>query len=110
MMGYSERYFPVRRLGWHPLARRGFSASGICQEVAACCLYANFTQSILIDMSTNVDVDFSVAWTPEKIRKTALEHAGLLGQWLLLICGDNCTRICCSYWWTPRAGMDSKPV
>ena len=29
-------------------------------------------------MSTNVDVDFSVAGTPEEIRKTAFVHAGLL--------------------------------
>lgn len=78
MMGYSERYFPVRRPGWHPLAWREFSASGICQEIAAYCLYSNFSQSILIGMSTNVDVDFSIAGTPEDIRKTAEGNAGLL--------------------------------
>lgn len=79
MMGYSERYPPVRRPGWHPLARREFSTSRIGQEVAAYCLFAYYTQSILIGMSTNVDVDFSVAGTPEEIRRTALVHAGLLG-------------------------------
>lgn len=79
MMGYSERYFPVRRPGWHPLARPEFSVGRSCQEFVAFCLYANLTQSILIGMSTNVDVDFSVAGTPEEIRKTAFVHAGLLG-------------------------------
>lgn len=78
MMGYSERYFPVRRLGWRPLARREFSASGICQEITAYCLFANLSQSILIGMSTNVDVDFSIAGTPEDIRETSEGHAGLL--------------------------------
>jgi len=77
-MGYSERYFPVRRPGWHPLARREFSASGICQEIAAYCLYASLSQITLIGMSTNVDVDFSVAGTLGDICETAQGHAGLL--------------------------------
>lgn len=73
MMGYSERHFPVRRPGCHLLVSRGFSVGGICQEIAAFCLYTILTRSILIGMSTNVDVDFSVAGTPDTSRETESE-------------------------------------
>lgn len=74
MMGYSERYFPVRSSGWNLLNSHEFSIGGNSQEFAAFCLSSILTRSILINMSTSVDVDFSVAGTLDAVFEAEVER------------------------------------
>lgn len=74
-MGYSERYFPVRSSGWNLLNSHEFSIGGYSQEFAAFCLSSILTRSILINMSTNVDVDFSVAGTLDAVIGAEVKRA-----------------------------------
>lgn len=75
MMGYSERHFPVRSSDWNPLNCHEFSNGGYSQEFAAFCLSSILTRSILINMSTGVDVDISVAGTLDAVFVAQAERA-----------------------------------
>ena len=75
MMGYSEQYFPVRSSGRNLLNSHESSIGGYSQGFSAFCLSSILTRSILITMSTNVDVDFSVAGTLDAVFEAEVERA-----------------------------------